>query len=276
MLSRLSALHPTDVDINLELAHLEADRGDIAAAIRRYESAIESLWTPDAAERQRDVRLELVDLLLKSGMRTRALAHLLVLSGDAPVDSAWQVRLGRLFLTAGDSRRALEQFTAALAREPGDVDAQLGAGTAAFTRGSYGLARRYLAAVDTPVATEMKATMAAIANNDPLAARLRAAGRFARLLVLLQRSRERLAACVTTTPVQADAPTLASIDAAIEAAERAAGSRRVEPPTELEEIEDGIDLALRAQLASSSCSGEVALDRAIPLIARIHGLAEAP
>lgn len=276
VLSRLSTAQPADVDINLELARLEADRGEVAPAIRHYENAIDSLWTPEAAERQRGVRLELVKLLLKSGAKTRALAHLLVLSGDVPPGPSWHVTLGQFFLTADDTRRALEQFTSALEDEPSNPDALLGAGTAAFTRGNYLSARRYLSAVDTPEATELKASITAILTADPLAARLRQADRYARLLVLLRRARERVTACAATAALTSDAPSAASIDAAIQAALDASNPRHVRRAAELEGLEDGVDLAVRAERATSTCSGGTALDRAIPLIARAHGLTEAP
>jgi hypothetical protein len=72
------------------------------------------------------------------------------------------------------------------------------------------------------------------------------------------------------------APTVANLDEAIQAIEEATGPRRRDRTADLESLEDGVDLAVRAERATAGCPGEDALDRAIPLIAREHGLTEVP
>src|SRR4051812_13602465 len=124
LLLDLRDTQPEDADINLELARLEV-RHDAAAARRYYQSALAALWQPADDRRRRDVRIELIRVLLRGRDRSRALAELLLLSAALPDDPAEHVSTGRMYLEAGDAPRALGHFTTALRLAP-ENDAALG------------------------------------------------------------------------------------------------------------------------------------------------------
>ena len=137
---------PEDSEVNLELGRLAASRTDLDDALRYYRNA---LYAPSAAadaRTRRAVRLELIRLLLAHDDRSRALAELLAAAADSPNDVASAIELGRLLGQAGDDRRAADQFARALRLDSRNVDALIGAGTAAFHLGRYMDARRYLRA----------------------------------------------------------------------------------------------------------------------------------
>ncbi|HXW05793.1 MAG TPA: tetratricopeptide repeat protein, partial [Vicinamibacterales bacterium] len=174
VLLRLRDRHPEDADVNLELARLESRAGDQAAAVRYYEHTLAALWSDSVLDSRQRVRMELVEFLLRHRQRGRALAELLVLSPTLPDDANTRTKTGRLFLEAGDPRRALEQFLAALGADPGDGAALAGAGEAAFEQGNYARAREYFARVPEPddriVALRTIADL--VLARDPLAPRL--------------------------------------------------------------------------------------------------------
>src|SRR3954464_4763389 len=50
VLEELRAARPDDAEVTLELARLEPDRNELPAAIRYYQDALDSLWSPADAE----------------------------------------------------------------------------------------------------------------------------------------------------------------------------------------------------------------------------------
>jgi len=265
--------HPDDPDVNLELARLEAASDNVPLAIRYYEDALGSLWSPDVAERNRAIRLEFISLLLAKGQRGRALSQVLLLAADLPADRSWRLRAGRLFLAAGDPTRALTRAAAILEADDGDQDAMTLAGEASFQLGDYARARRWLSRVRTPEprVAALLDVAGLVISTDPLAPRLATAERRRRAGILLDRATTRLEACGPLTP---DRATLAeSVRAAAEAV--APAGRR--SGTEVrDQAEEAIGLALRAERLASSCPNPTPLDRAIPLIAKIRQIEELP
>ena len=135
---------PEDVGINLALARLAADGGDVTTASRYYHNALYAPWRDDQAAARRAVRIELVDVLLAHERVAPALSELLVLSANLPDDPALQREVARRFAAAGDLRHALDEFERALRTMPDDAGALAGAGQAALALGDYARARRYL------------------------------------------------------------------------------------------------------------------------------------
>ncbi len=272
VLDVLRVRQPDDPDVNVELARLEARRGDLTLAIRYYQDALDSLWPPAAVEQARAVREEFINLLLASGQRGRALSQVLVLAADLPPEPEWQARVGHLFLSSGDPRRALVRFTEVLRADPGNLPARAGAGEAAFALDDFAAATRWLADVpeSNTRARELRAVAEQVLKGDPLAPRLPRSERMRRAEQLAQRARARLTGCATAG---ADVQRLtADLDATIEAV-TAPGRRPLDEERDL--AEDAVSLAAQAERAAAPCAEPEALDRAIGIIARVRGLEEA-
>ena len=257
----LRDLAPEDPEVNVELARAAAARADVPQAVRYYHHGIYGLWPAgDGPDR---VRIELIEFLLRRGERRLALAELLAATTD-PVDgAAANVRIGRLFLAAGEPRRARDHFERALRAEPASDAALAGAGIAAFHTGDYRAAGRYLRAVPDGEreAREARELANLVLTNDPLDARLSPAERQRRLSDGLAHLRRRLDACAT--------PTADSIRRDLDAF-----ARRFASPggRTRETIEDGLDLLYRAEhTLVDACGPGTAVDRAWLLIGERHG-----
>jgi tetratricopeptide (TPR) repeat protein len=107
--------------VNLELARLEAARGDANAALRYYHNALYAPWTAEQTDTRRAVRLELIRFLLTTHQSGRAESELVALSTDLPNTPALRLQVGNLFLSVGDNQRALDQFEQALGLAPQDA-----------------------------------------------------------------------------------------------------------------------------------------------------------
>jgi tetratricopeptide (TPR) repeat protein len=193
VLVALRDAQPEDPQSNLQLARLEARGPDADATRRYYQSAVAGLWRPEQAEERRHVRTELIEFLLAHEERARAMSELLVLGANLPQDAGVQAQVGRMFLSAGDPRLALDHFVRALRLNAEHPDALAGAGEAAFERADYRRALRYLNAAprdDTRVA-ELREVARLVLDGDPLAPRLRASERRRRLSVAFQQAVQR-------------------------------------------------------------------------------------
>lgn len=273
VLEALLESHPDDAEATTELARLEAGRGAMPLAIRYYQDALDAMWMPEAADRRRAVREEFIALLRQHGERARALSQVLVLSADVPAEAAWQMKMGRLFLAVGDPRRALDRFTAVLNGEPRNADALAGAGRAAFAMGDYVQARKYFSTTSPtdPETVQVKEVADALFTADPLTARLSRPERERRLQVIFQHAAERLDRCGSAADTD---PTRAAIRTDLSSLRPAPAGRRSAEPDERDRTEEGVALALRVEQATASCGPTDGLGRAIPYIARLHGLEE--
>jgi tetratricopeptide (TPR) repeat protein len=261
---------PEDPEVNVALARLESRRGRVTDAVRYYQTALDGLWSADHADTSSQLRQELVDLLLGHGQRGPALSQVLVLAASAPPDTASQVRIGRLFLRAGDARRALDRFASALAADPHSDEALAGAGEAAFALHDYVAARRYLSAATTlePALIRERDLATRVVTTDPLAARLSRGERLRRLSQLLDLARSAIESCRSTTP---------DVDALREAFAAAEGTptHLVAAADERDRLEDGVTLASRAAKAAATCgaSADTGIEAA-SLISTLHSLDE--
>ena len=272
---RLVELHgriPDNATVSLELARLSAMESDLAAAVRHYSDALSGLWPADQADARRHVRLELIDLLLAHGQRSRALSEILVLAATLPDEPEDYVRAGRLFLAAGDPQHAAEEFTAALKQAPKQYEAIAGAAEAAFENGNYAAALSWLDSAASPTARQQEIQTIArmVLAGDPLSARLTLGERRRRLAPLVNQALGRADACLAARP----AATGSAVDAL--RAEAHALHNALEPVrvrVSREEIDAGFEVALRLELGiDGSCAPAAPLDRAVLLIGRRHGL----
>lgn len=261
VLSNLRDQAPEDPDVNLQLARLEARHGDPAAARRYYQSAINGLWLPEQSDRRRSARTELIRFLLARGDTKRAISELMTLSANLTGDPAAEQDAARLFLEAGDPAHARELYGRALAADPGNAEASAGAGEAAFKMGDYATARRYLDALSSRTAAQqdMLETADAVLAADPLAPRISATERRRRLEAAFGRATERISACAGSVT----APD------GFEEWRKSRNRRRTLDPND---IEEALELVLRAERATDRCAPPAPIDRAIAIVARRHGI----
>ncbi len=135
---------PGNGAINLALAHLAAQRGDIYGAVAYYHAALDGTWDGDGSRRRPEVRLELAEYLIQQKHLDQARNELLIAAGNATEDPDLRLRIAALMEQAGDYGNALSLYRKLLQHGPARLTALEGAGRTAYTRGNYLLARNYL------------------------------------------------------------------------------------------------------------------------------------
>ncbi len=268
----LREAEPEDPETNVQFARIEARGADADSARRYYESAIAGLWRPEDAEERRTVRLELIDFLVARQERERALSQLLALDANLPADKDVQVQVGRLFLSAGDPRQALDRFVSALDVDPEDGPALAGAGESAFELADYVEARRYLSAApeDDEGAAALREVTELVLASDPLEPRLSVRARSERLLLAFERASASLAICLAD-PSVAGRDSLEMLQ--VEAVDFDAAVAEQRPGDLRDLIDEGVDLVYRIERSIElRCRTPITpLDRALLLIGRRHG-----
>lgn len=265
VLLRLREHHPEDPDVDLALARLEAQGGDPATAIRYYQHALAALWHDSQNAIRPRVRLELIELLLRHGQRSRALSELLVVGPTVRDDAATRTRLGQMFLQAGDAARAAQEYAAALRLEPANGAALAGAGEAAFQQGQYARARQLLARAPASIGRvdDLRAITDFVLTRDPLASRLSQAERRRRLGANLDHVSSRASECAATA-------NLGALQAEVDAMRARLARRRA---IAHDAAGDAMVLVSRLQQAVvDGCGPTSPLDHALVLIARRHEL----
>jgi tetratricopeptide (TPR) repeat protein len=265
---------PEDTDINIQLARLAADRQDVTEAIRYYHNTLYAPWPIDQADARRRVRVELVRFLLTRNQQSRAISELVTLSADLPDDAAAHVEVGQLFVAAGDTRRALDQFQRALQLAPDNRAAMAGAGQAAFEAGDYQGARKYLRAAPDGMSSvrETRDLVELVLSNDPLAARIGPVARRRRLAEAFSYAGQRLTVCLEQRP--GGQPSSNEVALRDEARAFQAQLKR-SGPLEEDTIESGVELIDRIErVVIQTCPPGFARDRALLLIGQHHGVSQ--
>jgi tetratricopeptide (TPR) repeat protein len=132
--------------INLQLARLAARQGNESQAIDDYQRAIYGNWEGDGYVRRRDVRLELIDYLIKNKRIGQARNELLVAAGNAPEDDvSVQLEIARKMEQAQDPADAFRLYRTVLRHHPTFREALEGAGRTAYAMGRYLEAKKLLA-----------------------------------------------------------------------------------------------------------------------------------
>ena len=108
--------------VNLELARIAKNEGDLDDAARYYHAAIDGSWESNPAAARHGGRLELAQLFVERGLLPQADAELTILLADSPVDPRAAALAGRVAFSRGDYRTAAAQLRAA-----GPLDRGLGA-----------------------------------------------------------------------------------------------------------------------------------------------------
>ena len=274
-LLRLRESTPESPEINLQLARLSARNHDLPEALRYYHHALYGLWTGEKVDEQRrQVRLELIHLLLDHKDQSKALAELMALSTDAPRTAEVQLQLGQLYVEAGDASNALRHFAQAAQLDPANVIAFSGAGETAFQLGDYKTAEDYLSratALDnsaTPAAQLLETTRL-VQTSDPLAAHLSRREQIRRLRAALDESASRLQ-CGRNIPV---GPVKSALQLEIDALLPKVTPENLRDDPEL--LSAGADLVFKIEeTTSQTCGKPVGLDEALLLAGRKHGATE--
>jgi tetratricopeptide (TPR) repeat protein len=136
-LSDLLQKDGTNGPANFAMARALVKEGRTAEGISYYHRAIYGQWGQSDVAHRRVARFELVDLLAAQNDKEALLAELLPLQEQAPDDAATQLKLGRLFITAGSPARAIPLFRAVLQQNTAKPDAYAGLGEAEFVQGDY-------------------------------------------------------------------------------------------------------------------------------------------
>jgi len=203
--------------VNLELGRIAAAKNESQHALRYYHNAIYAAWPGDEEKERRDVRLELIDFLLRTGAKTQAQSELIALEANLGDDPAQQTLVGDLFLRAQDYEHALAAYSVSLksnhlSSNHHNPTATAGAGLAAFELGRYSLAARYLEAAvaaapsDADSAARLK-TAELVLRMDPFRERISVAQRNRTVVEAFALAGERLKSCVASESAVAGAAT---------------------------------------------------------------------
>jgi Tfp pilus assembly protein PilF len=267
LLLGVRALTPEDAQVNLELARLETRHGDLTNALRFYQNALYGDWELDQQGARRGVRVELIRYLLAHDQRSRALSELLILNGNVPDELSAHTETGDLFLSAGDSARALDHFRRALQLDATNEPALEGAGEAAFALGEYAEAQGYLhtASSATGRAADVRQIVDLVLGYDPLASGLSGRERADRMQWGLKAARDRLDRCLGHAPGSAGVPDLLDLRERVDAFGTLSNPVRGSTET----IEEGLRLTYRIEEAvPEACADLTPADRALRLIGR--------
>jgi Flp pilus assembly protein TadD len=263
---------PDDADVSTQLARLETRQGDADAAVAYYESALHGRWAPGALAGRQALRRELIGYLLSQQRTAPALSHVLALAANQPDEPGAHAETARLFLAAGDPRRALEHFDRALRLAPDDAVARAGAGESAFALGDYRRTIQLLRGVDDPSSRSRMQMAANVLAVDPLQPRLSFVERERRLRVAIDYALTRLAACAPAAAAASPALPPVPMAAALTAYRDGLTPRALrETPDALEE---GLGLVRRAlQSEAAACGPLDDQGDALLRAARDHGVA---
>jgi tetratricopeptide (TPR) repeat protein len=211
LLLLLRQRQPDDVEVNYRLAGLAALYGDAPEAIRYYNYAMYGLARIGRDYERREIREELIALLIDRGDLQEAATQLASLSRELPDTAAAQIQAARLADRAGDSSRALQFYGRASALDPKNADAAAGAGEAAYVLHDFRSAVRELEravalGASSPTLESRLIIARLVLASDPLAARVASTERVRRVLAGLTRAAGRHDLCQQTLRVDPQAP----------------------------------------------------------------------
>lgn len=260
---------PDSPDVNVQLAHLESRGGQVDAAVRYYDAALQGMWRDDQRDARRRLRVELIRFLLSRDLRSRALSELIVLTSNLPDDATDATEAAQLFLDAGDPERALSMFRRVLQHDPSNATAIEGAGVAAFDAGDYAAAQRYLRGLDHPQssrAAELRTLAALVLGRDPLRPGLSLEERRNRLILDVRDVRVRVDACIGEVTDPGGRRELERLRGAVSDAVLSPENLRHFPDT----IDATYDAIYRIEQQTRRCASPRAIDEALAIIGRRH------
>ena len=273
LLVRLRDSDPENPDVNLSLARLAAQQGEVQEAVRYYQSALYGRWLSDRLDQRRRVRLEMVRFLLAHHEHYLATSELYVLENRTPDSVAAHIELAKLFAEANDLPHAFEEYAAAIRLDGSNVEALAAAGHLAFQVGNYPLAEQYLRAAqeanpDSRETQQLLTLTRAVLSSDPLLPHLTQGDRQKRLEAGLDVSLERVEDCLGNT---SDSKAIAELQSLKTEAISAIKSWKTKAPSDIDTVKTGVDLIFRMeQSASRACGNPSDRDQAWLLIGQQH------
>lgn len=261
--------------VNLELARIVGQRGQIDQAVRYYHNAVYAAWPSSQEGKRRDARLELIDLLLRAKRQGDAQAELMALSANAGDEPSLQQTVADLFLRTDDYEGALDAYRTILRTDDHNATALAGAGNAAFQLGRYSLAQQYLQSAmrvnpnDTESAQRLQVTEMVL-RMDPFRPQISTADRNKDVVDAFATAGQRLNTCRMpsrdTFGTTGSAPSLSDEWSNLKPQITEAGLRR-KPDL----AQSAMDLVFRIERQTSSvCGTPAGADLALLLIAKLH------
>ena len=273
LLVRLRDSDPENPDVNLSLARLAAQQGEVQEAVRYYQSALYGRWPNHRLDQRRQVRLELVRFLLAHQQQYLATSELYVLENRTPDSVAAHIELAKLFAEANDLLHAFEEYAAASRLDGSNVEALTAAGHLAFQMGNYRLAEPYLRAAqeanpDSQQTHQLLTLTRAVLSSDPRLPHLTQGDRQKRLEAGLEVSLKRVEDCLSDT---SDSKAIAELQSLKTEAISATKSWKTKSSSDTDTVKTGVDLIFRMeQTASGACGNPSDRDQAWLLIGQQH------
>jgi len=261
--------------VNLQLARIVGQRGQVDQAVRYYHNAVYAAWPPGQEGKRREARLELIELLLRAKRQADAQAELMALAANAGDEASLRQKIGDLFIGAGDYERALEAYRTILKTDDHNAAALAGAGNAAFQLENYALAQQYLETAasvnpnDTESAQRLQMTKMVL-RMDPFRPQITTADHNNNVVDAFNIAGQRLETCQLpsrdTFGTTGSAPTLNDEWSNLKPQITEAGLRR-KPDL----AQSAMDLVFRIERQTSAvCGTATGADQALLLIAKLH------
>lgn len=280
LLLRIREDDPEEPQINLQLARLEARRGDTANAELYYHHALYGIWKGEAADEQRrNIRLELIKFLAGDHQRDAAMSELLALQAEAPKDRDIQIEMGNSALQLDDANRAKTIFEQVLREDKSNESALTGLAKAQLRLGEFSSALRAVHEVASrtgnlsPDLSRLQTSLQWIDQNTPVKRGLKRPERFARLNLMLDLALQRVKTCSLSKIDAALKSSLQQLDGQITAMQ---SQLTPESDTSIEDLlQDSFSLIRRAEdTADKACDSPSPIDDALYALSQSHAAGE--
>jgi tetratricopeptide (TPR) repeat protein len=252
---------PNDGRANLVAARLNLKDGDFSDAFAYYHRAIYGNWRENAAQQRRAARMELVQLLVEKNRKQDLLPELISLQAESPPDAESQRRLAELFMTADSPARAAAIYQTIVDKDPKDVQANEGLGTAELQLGQYRAAheayeRAFLHEPNNASIRTHLQVLNTVTGLDPTVRQLTSAEKYRRSVRILDMVRQALRQCGS----DGNSDLLEAADSAVEA--------KVPAHITNEAAEGVLSLAEQLWRAEQRCDGKATEENPLALIMR--------
>jgi len=271
-LMEVGRIEPSNGIVNLTLARISAERGDVELATEYYQRAIYGIWPSDPIGNRVSVHFELIEWLEQQGEDVLVKAELLRLLDEVPEDEDARRRVGRMFLQVDSPEEARDIFSDLLQRDERDCASNAGLGDAEFDLAEYSSAQSaYSSAVrcnPEDLQSRLQLELATeILALDPTRRGLTVRARVVRSRALVERALRRLEDCARVGPQFIPEELRTDVEQARLIVERQSQDLREET------VEANIALAERLHQSDTALCGAGGIpDRALDLVLR--GLAE--
>jgi tetratricopeptide (TPR) repeat protein len=269
---------PGSGKVNLDLAHVSMQTGDIDQTIRYFRGAIFGSWEKEPVLQRRKMRLELCEFLLSHRRTDDAEAEISGLAADTPADNgALREENGLLFLRVGEPGKALAEFEAALQINPRQSQWLADAGRVAFEDGDYLKAETYFSKSDLEnPSDEVRASLVLVRDvlgNDPYLAGLSDEEQTRRAWRDFEQGLERLRKCTGTgaavTPLGQSSSDLQLLNKEAQDLQKRVKVRSLGGNPDLRN--EAMQFVSRIEDATSqTCGPSASLDQALTIIEKRH------